>query len=92
MSDLKVALEELKEEFDSGMLTAISTPVKQKRTGLLWASVVALGCALIGMAALRLLPHRSGDSALSRPVPLTSYQGDERQADFSPDGNQVAFT
>ena len=32
-----------------------------------------------------------GVIAISAPVPLTSYPGDERQPTFSPDGRQVAF-
>jgi Tol biopolymer transport system component len=93
MSDLRVALEELREEFDSGQL-ATTPPESAGRT---WsrrkgfAGLVVISCMLVLVVAGSLL-HRSPATTISRPLPLTSYPGDERQADFSPDGGQIAFT
>ncbi len=48
--------------------------------------------AVIAAGAAWLIGTRRGPQATSAtPVPLTTYQGQERQASFSPDGNQVAF-
>jgi serine/threonine protein kinase len=91
MSDLKVALDELKEESDSGRLTAVF-PARRQRPRLLWAGLLILFCILAVIAALRLGRHPVEKVAASHPIPITSYQGDERQADFSPNGSQVAFS
>ncbi len=91
MSDLKVALDELKEESDSGRLTAV-LPVRTRRLRPLWAGLLALFCILAALAALRFGRRPVEKAAASRPIPITSYQGDERHADFSPNGSQVAFS
>jgi len=91
MSDLKVALEELKEEFDSGQLRAVS-PARGATMSLLRTGAVILGLAAITIPAVHLVTRGDAHVTASRPVPLTSYQGDERQPDLSPDGSQVAFT
>jgi serine/threonine protein kinase/Tol biopolymer transport system component len=91
MADLKVALEELKEESDSG---ALETPgeVKPKlRHRLIWAIGVA---AALVFAAVAVWFIRSKGGAPEAPlvvVPLTSYPGSEEGPSFSPDGRQVAF-
>jgi len=91
MSDLKVALDELKEESDSGRLTAVF-PARSRKLGWLWAGLIVLLGVLAAVAAFRLGRHPVEQSIASHPFPITSYQGDERQADFSPNGSQVAFS
>ncbi|MGI8785982.1 MAG: protein kinase domain-containing protein [Acidobacteriota bacterium] len=91
MADLKVALEELKEESDSGALAA-ATSVKpmSRRRWPLWAAAV---CVLILIAGARWYSRTL--EALDQPLkitPLTSEPGIERRASFSPDGNQVVYT
>jgi len=91
MADLKVALEELKEESDSGTLSA-ATP-RQRRPGrqLIWAGGL-LAAFSLGVCALWFMrsPTRTPQAALN-PVPLTTYPGFQGSPSFSPDGNQVAF-
>jgi len=91
MSDLKVALDELKEESDSGKLIA-AFPKTRRKPRLLLAGGIALSCVLASMAALHYSRHPVDRPNSSRPLPLTSYQGDERQPDFSPNGSEVAFS
>ena len=91
MADLKVALQELKEESDSGSLSAV--PTRQQRPGrrLAWAGVI-LAAFTLGVVALWLMrsPGKPPQAALN-PVPLTTYPGIQARPSFSPDGNQVAF-
>ena len=90
MDDLKVALEELKEESESGHWEPLTaTPVRGRMPRRSWIVAVIL---LIGLAvAFYSRTPRSQEPAPSL-VPLTSYSGDEQQPVFSPDGNQVAFS
>jgi len=91
MPDLKVALEELKEESDSGTLGAVPAPRQPYRRWLAWT--IAL-LAVAGMV-VALWFARSGVKAPEptlTAVPLTTYPGFQGEPTFSPDGNQVAFT
>jgi serine/threonine protein kinase len=92
MPDLKVALQELKEESDSGILATTPVPQRARRWGIIWivAALVTLLC-LIGLAVwIERSTSKTPESPLVT-VPLTSYPGTESQPSFSPDGNQVAF-
>ena len=92
MADLKVALDELKEESDSGTLETAGAQKPKRRRRLLWAAGVA---ALLVMAAAAVWFVRSRTEKPEAPlmaVPLTSYPGWEDSPSFSPDGTQVAFT
>ncbi len=97
MADVKVALRELKEESDSGRLTA--TAAAGTRPTRTWSVLGLVALALVSTAAIAtvLWRQRAADSPLASPaafaaVPLTTYQGREREPTFSPDGNSVAFT
>ena len=91
MADVKIALQELKEEPDSGTLVQrLAKRVRRRRQ--IWTAValVAPGCG-----GLAVWINRSTTKIPEAPltaVPLTSYPGEERQPSFSPDGNQVAFS
>ena len=92
MDDVKIALEELKEESNSGTLRC-NGPLKPKpRHRLLWVAAVPAVAVLV-MAGLWLLRSRTrmAETPLTT-VPLTSYPGVEESPSFSPDGNQVAFS
>ena len=96
MADLKVALEELKDESDSGTLAgiprAMAPPARSSmRTLVLVLGSVVLAAGVIAgwFATRKTVPPAV---AMQRPVPLTSYPGNERQSSFSPDGSQVVFS
>ena len=97
MADLKVALEELKEESDSGTLVGVSgapaTPARvnnTRTTVLVLGGVVLAAGAVAGWFLTRRVPPPV--AVMQRPAPLTSYPGEEAQPSFSPDGSQVVFT
>jgi Tol biopolymer transport system component len=89
-SELRADLKRLKRDMDSGRLAAAPRAQRGHRWGLIW---VAALLALLAAAGVAVWLNRSNSEAPEplAPVPLTSYPGDERQASFSPDGNQVAF-
>lgn len=66
MSDLKVALDELKEESDSGRLTAFS-PGPARKQGLLSAGIIVLSCMLLAIAAFYFSHRRVDPGIPSRP-------------------------
>ncbi len=94
MHDLKVLLQEFKEDSDSGRVQQV--PVASKRARRAWLVIGAVAvAALIAVAAAGwywLSRQRSGaQEAPLTAVPLTSYPGYELSPSFSPDGRQVAF-
>ena len=96
MDDVKIALEELKEESDSGVLEATGPPGVAVRGKLWWAGVlvaVAIAVAALGIAGWFWLSrsHPTREEAQLTAVPLTTYRGHEVFPSLSPDGTQVAF-
>jgi eukaryotic-like serine/threonine-protein kinase len=91
MADLKVALEELKEESDSGTLSGAPVPQRRRDWRLAWAAAL-LAVIAVGGGALWFVrsPAKPPEAALN-PVPLSTYRGFQERPTFSPDGNQVAF-
>jgi eukaryotic-like serine/threonine-protein kinase len=98
MEDVHVALLDLKEESDSGRLAVpvAAAAAAPSRTAHLWAGVAAIAVVVAGgVAWFATHPPATApapDTASLQPVPLTSYEGDERDPAFSPDGNQIAFS
>jgi eukaryotic-like serine/threonine-protein kinase len=91
MADVKVVLQELKEESDSGTLAGTSPVVRPSRRPWVW---VAWTTAVVAAAVTGWL-FRGGPGkpqAALEVVPLTSYTGSEQSPSFSLDGNQVAFS
>src|SRR5262249_25508053 len=90
MADVKINLQELKEESDSGALHEAQPVVRPARQSWFW-----VGAVLVFMfIACAMWFFRGSARKLASPevVPLTSYAGSERSPSFSPDGNQVAFS
>jgi serine/threonine protein kinase len=93
MDDLKVALEDLKEESESGTSGQASIP----RAGTSGTWRIAVAAAAVLLAGIAIAGWRLNQKTASlpdeplQPIPLTSYRGIESYPSFSPDGNQVAF-
>jgi len=88
MADLKVALEELKEESDSGKLAGV--PVAERKGTRHWIWVVAAVVLLLAVLVWQL--REVSPPSVLESVLLTSYSGEESAPSFSPDGNKVAFS
>ena len=88
MKDMKVLLEELREETESGKL-APAAVARARRPVWVWA-VAAAVMALVGMG-LWVMSRRTAPLPPQRLVPVTTYPGSEMYPSFSPDGNQIAF-
>ncbi len=89
MADLKLALEEVKEDSESGMLAGAPAAGKSGRSKIRWAAALVL--LLAGSGAYQFLRAQETPAALEA-VTLTTYAGYESSPSFSPDGNQVAFS
>ena len=91
MDDVKIVLEELKEESDSGVLGTAAVSKSKPRRRLTWAlgMAAALVIAMVGVWLVR--SQGGAPRAPLAVVPLTSYPGSEEGPSFSPDGTQVAF-
>jgi eukaryotic-like serine/threonine-protein kinase len=94
MKDLKVELEELKEESDSGTLGgAVAVSLGRSRP---FGWVVSTVCVVVTLVAAGWYwfgsgpPQETGSEMIV--TPLTTYAGTERSPTFSPDGNEVAFS
>ena len=93
MADLKVALQELKEESESGRLAtgtlaANSTSASKRQW---WLVAVVIG--VIASATIWFLLQRMRKLPPTvTVVSLTSNVGDETAPTFSPDGNQIAYS
>jgi hypothetical protein len=89
--DVKLALEDLKTEWE----TAIQTKPVARSSKHHWRLVLALVSVAL-LAALALTAWLYLATRIAEPVfsvvPLTSYPGLESSPTFSPDGNQVAFS
>jgi len=96
MADLKVALEELKEESDSGKLAGGALAARKPLRRPIWIAAeigaIVLGAIALGAVAYWLLrPTEQAVQTSMIAVPFTSDPGYEAFPSFSPDGNQIAF-
>ena len=91
MADVKVALEELKEESDSGKLAAPVQP-SRRRARWPWAAGMAALLLVAAFAYWLVLTRSPRTDGPLKAVPLTALPGQEWSPTFSPNGNQVAFT
>jgi tricorn protease-like protein len=92
MADVKLALEELKEESESGASRsgiAPAAPVRRR-----WLIPTLAGVLLVAAAGLfwKLRSRPQSAAPEMQAVVLTSYTGQQREPALSPDGKQVAFS
>ena len=90
-ADVKVELQELKEESDSGKLTSAIVPAPAHGWSWGWAAAGAAAVLLLSAAAAWFWLSSGERPADLKPVALTAYPGSETSPSFSPDGNKVAF-
>ncbi len=93
MADLKVSVEELKEEFDSGTRGRIPAVRGPRRSP--WIVRIAAGAIVLSLASLAIWRisffSPPATPTLYSPVPVTSYPGNQMSPSFSPDGSQIVF-
>jgi eukaryotic-like serine/threonine-protein kinase len=95
MADLRATLEELKEDVDSGKLTARTVAPASASSRRRWLYAIAILGVVVAAGAIgvsRWRPAAVAPAEAPLVSPLTTYAGSEREATFSPDGNQVAFS
>lgn len=86
ITDVKFALEELKDDLEHGEVPASPAPMTRRR--------VVFGTAFFGAGAALTyvgLQSRRGDRRPILVAPLTMYEGFARSPALSPDGKMVAF-
>jgi eukaryotic-like serine/threonine-protein kinase len=88
MDDVRVALEEVKEESDSGQLLGQPAAPGPRRRWV-WALGIA-GVVLLG-TGLWFMREPASPVPQQTLVHVTTYPGSEMYPSFSPDGKQVAF-
>jgi Tol biopolymer transport system component len=88
MSDVKVLLEELQDESESGKLV----PAAAKKDLRRWPWVAAAATVAIMAAGAGLWLSRVHEEQSPRVVPLTTFAGSEDYPSFSPDGSQIVFS
>jgi eukaryotic-like serine/threonine-protein kinase len=92
MADLAVALQELKEESDSGRLATAPFPQRESRSKIAIVSIaIGLTAAIMLTVGIWLRTHRPQQTVFN-VVPITTYPGMEKDPSLSPDGTQVAFS
>jgi eukaryotic-like serine/threonine-protein kinase len=92
MNDVKVELEEVREDLESGMQATPEAPARKRRLSAYAFTGLALALAVAGVAWWVSKSKDNHRETPSPPVPLTSYPGYERFPTFSPDGTRLAFT
>src|SRR5580765_6809305 len=90
IADVKVALQEIKEDSESGATSAAALPRQSRgRRSAALGGILVVAAAAAGWL---LRPHGAVEALPMRVVPLTTLPGEEQGPTFSPDGEQVAFT
>jgi len=88
MAEIKIALEELKEETESGASASVAAAARKPARRWAWWALGGAAAAL-GAALFFFLPREARFPM--RETPLTSFNGYQGQPTLSPDGSQFAF-
>ena len=92
MDDVRTLLEQLREDSESGELSAAAPP--SPRSPFFWLAAVGLAMAVLVVVVAAWLwrrPTAPAPEAPSVATPFTTSPGFEVQPTFSPDGNEIAF-
>ena len=89
-ADLKVTLEDLREESNSGE-SAAAVPVTRRRRSLVLLGPVFAAVMALGLGWVYAKRDRAPAPGEMQIVPLTSDPGDETMPSLSPDGTQVVY-
>jgi serine/threonine protein kinase len=92
MADLHAALVDLKEESDSGKLSAVGTAVAHPSTRIRWRWPVIAAAVVVAAAAGWWAFDGRPSAQPARPIKITNYANAQRDPALSPDGSQVAFS
>lgn len=92
MSDLKVALQDLKEDSESGRLEAATVPARRgrKRTAL-FALAAAVLLVAVAILVLKFIVFKPPEAVEYEILPLTLDPGMSSQPTLSRDGNLLAY-
>jgi Tol biopolymer transport system component/tRNA A-37 threonylcarbamoyl transferase component Bud32 len=91
MAEVKIALEELKEETESGAALAVAPAAKVRSGRWRWIALGGGGALALAAGLALLLPRWREAPVEWKEVPLTSFQGTQADPALSPDGKQFAF-
>src|SRR5215217_3147992 len=91
VDDVKVALEDVKEDSESGV-TAPASVVRTRRRGPIAALVALVIVAATAWLLLSFHGRPEAPAPMRPPSALTTLTGSELYPTFSPDGEQVAFS
>jgi serine/threonine protein kinase len=90
MTELRLALEHVRHNLQTGVVTFATNPGKRP-TRFKWVAGSFIAGTLVAAAVLWYMKPRPVESDLEA-IPLTTYPGWESDASFSPDGTEVAFS
>jgi eukaryotic-like serine/threonine-protein kinase len=89
IDDVKIALQDIKEESESG--ATAPGPIRRSRSWRVLA-VLAASLALVAIVLWLIRPRAAAQRSPLRVVSLTTLKGIEFSPTFSPDGEKVAFS
>jgi serine/threonine protein kinase len=92
MSDLKVALQDLKEDSESGKLQAASAPARRGKSRALIPAAASALFILAAAAFLKFVALKPAGPAAYEIIPLTFDSGMTGFPALSPDGNIMAYS